>query len=105
MPKESITSNSDFIRDILAYLESMFAALQLLPVCMTSILLHSYIAQMLHAVELVTASLNSKEYSEHLSGTTSSHHVYIHILYPLVDHYHSSLISLSCECQAQSYYY
>lgn len=32
MPKEPITNNSDFIRDILAYLESMFAALQLLPV-------------------------------------------------------------------------
>ena len=31
-PKEPITTNSDFIRDILAYLESMFAALQLLPV-------------------------------------------------------------------------
>lgn len=32
MPKEPMTTNSGFIRDILAYLESMFAALQLLPV-------------------------------------------------------------------------
>lgn len=32
MPKEPSSTNSDFIRDILAYLESMFATLQLLPV-------------------------------------------------------------------------
>ena len=31
-PKEPISVNSDFVRDVLSYLESMFAALQLLPV-------------------------------------------------------------------------
>ena len=31
-PKEPITVPSDFLRDILAYLESMFASLRLLPV-------------------------------------------------------------------------